>query len=289
MTFMKGIDVSHWQGAIDWKSVKASGVTFAILKAGGSDAGFYKDPRFERNYAGCITSGMRAGAYYFVGKNCISYNDGKADAQRFLVQLKGKHFDMPVYIDLEAPGVSTKAGNTQAAIGFCETMENAGYFTGIYASDISGFRDRLNMSALTAYTWWVARYGSKPAYARNPNNLGIWQYSSSGRVPGISGNVDLDYCYFDFPSIIKNKGMNGYSKTAPAKTVKPVQTRPAAPSSGFHVGDWVKVKNAITYDGLHFKTWYSKYKIMEVKGDRVVIGVNGVVTCAIKDSNIIKA
>ena len=79
-----GIDVSHWQGSINWNSVKSSGIEFAILKAGGSDAGFYKDPTFERNYSGAKSAGLHVGAYYFVGAGCKSRADGEADAQRFI-------------------------------------------------------------------------------------------------------------------------------------------------------------------------------------------------------------
>lgn len=224
---MKGIDVSHWQGSIDWGKVKASGIQFAIIKTGGSDAGFYKDSRFETNYAGCKTAGIHVGAYYFVGKDCTSKADGETDARRFIEQMKGKQFDMPVYLDFEAPTAGNVNGNTQAAIGFCKVLENAGYFAGIYASDISGFKERLHASALKQFTWWVARYGSKPVFATA--SLGIWQYSSTGKVNGINGNVDMDECYVDFPSTIKSKGFNGYGKTvnpAPVKAAKPVTSQP---------------------------------------------------------------
>lgn len=285
----KGIDVSKWQGAVDWTKVKQSGVQFAIIKAGGSDAGFYKDPRFERNYAGCKTAGIHVGAYYYVGRKCTSKADGEADAKRFLELLKGKQFDMPVYIDVEDPLPATQNGNTQAAIGFCNAMEKAGYFTGVYASDISGFHDRLHMSALKKYTWWVARYGSNVAYATE--NKGIWQYSSTGRVAGINGNVDMDICYVDFPATIKSKGFNGYSKSAvvtPAKPATPTKPESKPASTGLKVGDTVKVLNPVTYTGQKFKLWYPTYNVIEVQGDRVVIGKGRVVTAPVKASNLKK-
>lgn len=283
---MKGIDVSHWQGAIDWSKVKASGIQFAIIKAGGSDAGFYKDSRFEANYSGCKSAGIHVGAYYFVGKGCTSKANGEADARRFIEQMKGKQFDMPVYIDFEAPSASNVNGNTQAVIGFCKVLENAGYFAGIYASDISGFKERLHASALKQFTWWVARYGSKPVFATA--SLGIWQYSSTGKVTGINGNVDMDICYVDFPSTIKSKGFNGYSKSVhvtPAKPAKP-ESKPA--STSLKVGDTVKVLNPVTYTGQKFKLWYPTYNVIEVKGDRVVIGKGKVVTAPVKASNLKK-
>ena len=352
---MKGIDVSIWQGIIDWTKVRNDGTQFAILKAGGSDAGFYKDSTFEGNYLGCKATGIHVGAYYFVGRNCTTKANGESDARRFLEMLKGKQFDMPVYLDFEAPNASDVNGNTQAAIGFCNVMEKAGYYVGIYASDISGFKEKLHASALRQFTWWVARYGDKPVYA--VNSLGMWQYSSNGTVNGIKGRVDMDECYVDFPIAIKSKGLNGYGRakpvtkpaqpSAPAQPVQSVSTginvgdtvRPnilkdyngnslasyhdsytvselngdravltvngqvwaamnvnnltkvngtSVSASSINVGDRVRVTNAVTYTGQSFKTWYDTYTVMELKGDRAVIGVNGVVTAAINIHNISK-
>ena len=223
----KGIDVSVHQGDIDWKTVKNSGITFAIIKAGGSDAGFYKDSKFEKNYTNAKAVGMPVGAYYYVGSGCTSKADGIADAKRFLEIIKGKTFEYPVYIDLEATSPSAKACATEACIGFCETMENAGYYCGIYASDVSGFNDRLDLSGLSKFDKWVARYGSKPVVVKS---YGIWQKSDSGRINGINGNVDLDEAYKDYPTIIKNAGLNGFKKPEnPAPS--PTQEKPA-PQTG---------------------------------------------------------
>ena len=207
-----GIDVSAWQGDIDWAKAKASGkVGYAILKTGGSDAGLYKDSKFERNYKVCKQLGIKVGAYYFVGRNCTTVEAGIADAKRFLAHLKGKQFEYPVYIDLETTSPATKNGTTDAVLAFCRTMEQAGYFCGIYASDVSGFKDRLELSRLKTRALWVASYGSMPKYV---SSYGIWQKSSTGRVPGIVGDVDLDECYVDYPAIIKSRGDNGFPKPA---------------------------------------------------------------------------
>ena len=207
---IKGIDVSHWQGDIDWEAVKEDGVEFAIIKAGGSDAGFYIDSKFEENYAAAKAAGVAVGAYYFVGELCKSSEDGAADAERFIDILKDKQFEYPVYIDFEAPDSSDKAGNTDAVIAFCEAMENAGYFVGVYASEISGFKDRLDDSRLQHISHWVARYGSKPA--TDANVFHIWQYASDGSVAGINGNVDMDVSYLDLETVIKNNYLNGFKK-----------------------------------------------------------------------------
>lgn len=216
----KGIDVSKYQGNIAWKQVKDSGIDFSIIKAGGSDDGFYTDPTYEANYKNAKAVGMPVGAYYIVGPYCVSKEDGIADAKRFLKMLEGKTFEYPVYIDLELTSPATKSGTTDAVLAFCRTMEQAGYFCGVYASDISGFKDRLELSRLKTRALWVASYGSMPKYV---SSYGIWQKSDKGRVPGIAVDVDLDECYTDYPAIIKARGDNGFPKpTAPAvkKTMK---------------------------------------------------------------------
>ena len=120
---------------------------------------------------------------------------------------------------------SAKAGATEAAIAFCRAMEAAGYYAGIYSSTYSGFRDRLDDSKLTPFTHWVAQYAAKCTYG---GSYGIWQYSSSGQVNGISGRVDMDVSYQDFPSIIKAGGFNGFTKqSGNTQTATPVQ--PSAP------------------------------------------------------------
>ena len=216
---LKGIDVSHWQGNINWGLVKQN-VDFAIIKAGGSDDGFYTDSTFESNYAGAKAVGLPIGAYYFVGKDFVSSADGKADADRFIEILKGKSFEYPVYLDIESTNPKDKAGVTDAAISFCKQMENAGYFVGIYGSDIGTFRTRLDNERLDNWTKWVANYSHEPSYV---TDYKMWQHSSQGNISGIQGNVDLNICYADFPTIIKNGGFNGCSGNAEIINEKPVE------------------------------------------------------------------
>lgn len=204
---MNGIDISHWQGIVDFQKIKNTGIDFCIIKAGGSDKGFYKDSKFETYYAAAKNVGLKIGSYYFVGSGCISSYDGRCDAERFLNIIKGKTFEYPVYIDIETTPKSKKSGATDAVIAFCETMENAGYYCGIYASDISGFHDALQLERLNAYDKWVARYGKSPQYVKA---YGMWQYSSKGKINGITGNVDLDISYLKYEDIMKKKHLNGF-------------------------------------------------------------------------------
>lgn len=204
-----GIDVSHYQGNIDWNAVAKTGINFAIIKAGGSEEGIYKESMFEQNYAGAKSAGLNVGAYYFPGPKFISEEAGIADAKRFLDIIAGKKFEMPVAVDLEGTKPEDKDGATIATIAFCKVMEAAGYYVMIYGGDIFSFNDRLNLGELDEFDKWVARYGSEPQYVKE---YGIWQYSSTDYVDGITENtVDKDVAYKDYPAIIKNAGLNGFS------------------------------------------------------------------------------
>lgn len=221
----KGVDVSGSQGVINWKDT-AKAVDFAILKAGGSNAGFYTADRFAENYKGATAAGVPLGAYYYVGENFKTAADGKADAERFLAILKGKRFAYPVFVDVEETRPADKAGVTDATLAFCETLEKAGYCVGIYSSAVSGFVDRLDAARLKKFDFWVADYRSSTIEAGKPAlACGMWQYSKTGKVAGIAGKVDLDIAFKDYPAIIKAKGLNGY-KTAASQT----QTAPKAAS-----------------------------------------------------------
>ena len=123
--------------------------------------------------------------------------------------MRGKNFTMPIVLDLEVPLSGNQKQVTDASISFLETLESHGYYAMIYASDISGFIERLELDRLKAYDKWVARYGCGP---KNAVPYGIWQYSSTGRVPGINGNVDMNRTTKDYPAIIKSAGLNHLEK-----------------------------------------------------------------------------
>lgn len=207
-----GIDVSHYQGNIDWETVAKTGINFAFVKAGGSEDGIYTESMFEKNYAGAKAAGLNVGAYYFPGSKFTSEEAGVADARRFLDIIANKTFEMPVALDLEGTKPEDKDGATIATIAFCKVMEAAGYYIMIYGGDIFSFKDRLNLDELDEFDKWVARYGSEPQYVKS---YGIWQYSSTDYVDGITENtVDKDVAYKNYPEIIKNAGLNGFSSEA---------------------------------------------------------------------------
>ena len=202
-----GIDVSKWQGPINFEAVKSSGIKFVIIKAGGSDAGFYTDPMFEKNYDAAKAAGLMVGAYYFAGPKFMGAENGKADAVKFAKILGKRTFEMPVYLDIEAQPTGKQSEVTDAAVAFCSYMESKKFYAGIYASDVSGFCERLQLARVLSYTLWSASYGRAPKVAMY---WGMWQYTSTGSVKGITGNTDMDQCKYDFASVIKKQHLNNY-------------------------------------------------------------------------------
>jgi GH25 family lysozyme M1 (1,4-beta-N-acetylmuramidase) len=216
----KGIDVSVWQGFINFDKVKLSGIDFVIIKAGGSDDDFYTDSCFEINYNNAKKAGLKIGCYYIVGSNFDTIEKGIKNAKHFAKIIKGKTFDYPVFLDLELTLSSQKYGATTASITFCDYLKKLGYKVGIYGSSISGFKDRLDINRLGKYDKWVAQYSSnKPTY---PTDCKIWQYSSMGRIDGINCNVDMNISYYDYSSTGKNSN-NSTNKITTNANVKAVQ------------------------------------------------------------------
>lgn len=171
--------------------------------------GFYTDSFFEKNYKAAKAAGLHVGAYYFVG--FLFYGDvaGRADALRFIRMLDGKQLELPVFVDIETTQPARKAEATQAAIAFCETMEEAGYFVGIYSSDIYGFKERLDHDRLKAYAHWVADYSGDTDICKEWQ---IRQITRKGIIPGIDTYVDLDITIVDYFSIMKKNRLNGFKK-----------------------------------------------------------------------------
>ena len=194
---LKGIDVSEFQGNINWQKVKAAGIDFVIIRAGyrGKKYGtLAKDSKFEQNIAGAIAAGLKVGAYMF--SEAIDYTEGAEEA-RYLVSLIKKYdIKLPLVVDTEyqsgarSNGISV-AARTTAIKGFCETIQALGYTPMIYAST-SWLNNNLDMRQLSAYRVWVAQYYSKVTYK---GRYDVWQYTSKGKVDGISGNVDMNYWY----------------------------------------------------------------------------------------------
>lgn len=219
-----GIDVSEWQGVIDWANAKAGGIKFAILRAGISSRA---DKCFATNYAACENAGIPVGAYWYCTATTVA--DAKAQAKQFLQIISGKKFAYPVYMDLEEPAQFAlgKAKCSELVDAFLTVLEQAGYFAGLYCST-SYLQQYLTDSVRSRYAIWVAQYYTSCTY---DGDYGIWQYNVAGSeqydvvgqksIPGIVGECDMDYCYTDYPAIIKAAGLNGFAKSATTTPEKP--------------------------------------------------------------------
>ena len=202
---MNGIDVSKWQGSINWDKVKASGVDFVIIRAG---IGKTVDPKFETNYKGATAAGLNVGAYWY--SYALSEAAARDEAAVFIKTISGKRFAMPVYMDVEERNQLTKSAGFVSGIitAFCTELEKAGYFAGFYMSR-SPLQTKTTEDVRKRFSIWAAEYNTRLNYN---GTVGMWQKSDTGKVSGISGNVDLDECYIDYPKIIKNGGFNGFAK-----------------------------------------------------------------------------
>ena len=204
---MKGIDVSVHNGKIDWQKVRAAGIDFAILRAGYGRLASQRDNRFEENYAGAKAAGIPVGAYWY--SYAMSEDEARLEADVFLSVIKGKQFEFPVYYDVEEKKQFDLGKEKVSAImrAFLERVESAGYFTGLYGC-ASSLTTHTADDIKSRYTIWLAHWCIQTNYS---GAYGIWQHSEKGSVDGINGNVDLDICYKDFPTVIKNKGLNGWT------------------------------------------------------------------------------
>ena len=209
----KGIDVSYYQGTISWSDVKNSGVDFAIIRAGyGSQLiDTQTDVNFVSNYDGAVASGIKVGAYYM--SYATSTDEAVAEAQMCLSIINARHLDYPIFIDIEQQIHRNMPKEQLSAIAaaFCKAITDTGYQAGIYAPT-GIFNTGLSGSGLDPYVKWPAHWGVNAADYSNPYSL--WQYGS-GIVPGISGQVDLDYAYQDF-----SDGKPVAQPSAPSATVQ---------------------------------------------------------------------
>ncbi len=192
-----GIDVSKWQGEIDWKAVADAGIDFAIIRVGyrGASTGvLVEDPYFKKNIKGATGNGIKVGVYFFT--QAITEAEAVEEASMALSLVSGYKLEYPIFIDTESAsgGRANNVGKAQRTAiikAFCKTIQNGGYKPGVYAST-SWYNDKLNASELSSYTIWVAQYNTKCTYK---GKYHMWQYSSKGTVPGIKGNVDMNISY----------------------------------------------------------------------------------------------
>lgn len=233
----RGIDVSEHNGAVNWQSIKDSGIQFAIIRS--SWGHFVEDKMLRRNVAECERVGMPYGFYHY----SYSFNEETMiqEANGFANLIQEFRPTYPCYVDMEdADGflanqgvVNNVALLTQIAKYFCDKVESVNYYAGIYAN-LYWFQTKLYSSELDPYDKWLAQWASAPTWDKP---FGMWQYTSDGSVPGSSSRTDMNIAYKDYPAIITEKGLNN-SKDSPTPPTPTPDPEPE-PSLNYKVGDVV--------------------------------------------------
>ena len=188
-----GIDVSKWNGSIDWTAVKNSGVNYVIIRCGyrGSSTGaLVEDPKFKANIQGANAAGLKVGVYFF--------SQAVEEASMTIELIRKYKISYPVFLDVEGSGGRgdkvDKATRTDVIKAYCETVQNAGYTAGVYANK-SWLTNKIDAGQLSKYKIWLAQYAATPTYT---GRYDMWQYKSTGKISGISGNVDLNISYLGY-------------------------------------------------------------------------------------------
>lgn len=213
-----GIDVSTWQGKVDWEKAKKAGVKFAILRCGyGMDLADQDDEHFVRNAAECTRLGIPFGVYLY--SYADSVEKAESEAKHTLRLLKGLKPEYPVYLDLEDTKVASirKDHILEQAKKWVEVIESAGYWAGIYAN-LHWWNTYLTDSWYDTKARWVAQYYK---VCEDERQYGIWQYTSTGSVPGVAGSVDCNWGYLDYPAMVREAGKNGFAASGETTTPKP--------------------------------------------------------------------
>lgn len=217
------LDVSRWQGNIDWNAVKASRkIDGLMLKTVSTNSklskrkdGLYVDPTFERNYAECKRLGIPVGVYYYT--YAVSHTSADAELAMLKTALTGKTFELPICVDVEDNKLRKlgKQALTDLTAYALATIEQWGFYALLYTGlNFGETRLYMGCAALRKYDVWLAKYPrdkSKTKPEDKPKtgfSFGMWQYTSTARVPGITGNADLSHAYKDYAAIIAKKGLD---------------------------------------------------------------------------------
>lgn len=263
------IDVSKWQGAVNWADVKKAGISHAMLRAGYGNSVKQIDPQFKRNAAQCITLGIDWGVYWY--SYATSPEQARQEARCCLQAIEGLNPTMPVAYDIEyEPGILalSNAQRTAMVKAFLEEVEAAGYYGILYAST-NFIQTKLNWQELSCYDVWCAQYG---AACTCPLPYGIWQYSSRNAlgVPGYGQSLDCNRVYKDYPSILQKAGLNGF--TAPDLSPAPdASTRKQLLTIGpLTMGDALAIQQlcsdlGLTGQGLYVSDWADADQLLQTQ------------------------
>ena len=196
-----GIDVSSHQGQIDWQTVADAGVEYAFVRLGyrGYEQGTLNADSFAlQNLQGAKAAGLLVGAYFF--SQAVSVEEALEEAEFALELLNGIQLELPLVFDWEYVNETARTANvdrqtlTECTLAFCQRVEKAGYGAMIYFNTSQG-RDMLELERLEMYPWWLAKYDPEAEFLCR---VDLWQYTNTGSVPGIRGNVDIDLMFTDF-------------------------------------------------------------------------------------------
>ena len=213
----KVLDISQAQGNnVDFRAIKKAGYKGVVLRAGYGSALKYPnqfDPTFNSNYTKAKQAGLYVGAYWYTYATSIAGMTEEAKA--FEYALRGKQFELPVYMDIEEKAQFTNGITTALVKVFCNFMEHAGYFTGVYCSTY-WYTNYVDYATRERYACWIADWSSKCSYK---GSYGMWQKGTTTIPNSGTGKIDDNECYIDYFTIIKNKGLNGFRKTDETVTV----------------------------------------------------------------------
>lgn len=210
---LKGVDMSAYQTDVNYKSLREDGVAFAIIRAGYGKLASQKDARFDVHYNGCKSAGIDVGAYWY--SYAMNEDEARQEAKACIEVLKKTQCEYPIYYDVEEKKQYNlgKAKVTAIIKAFCDEMEKAGYWVGIY-TNTSWYNTVIDSSIKNRYALWIAHWNvSKPGIT---DEYGIWQYKV-GKQVGVAGDCDLDYGYTSYPNLIKIAGKNNWPKYVPYK------------------------------------------------------------------------
>lgn len=278
---MKGIDVSAWNGKLDWNALKSEGVEFAILRCGvGSDIYEQDDVQFENNCRGCEEAGIPYGVYLY--SYALDMNDLHSEIEHVERLISGKNITLGVWFDMEdSDDYKTNHGvcpydNGELMTEFCRTFidhfKSKGIKAGVY-SNYDYFHNVLDYNSFSKDEIWLAHWGiDEPSM-----DCTMWQYTSDETFECSYARFDGNYYYGDVETVeTENNNTESVIEKQDDSTIK--------------VGDKVVVKLNINYDNdKPFYLYYDEYDVIEVIGDRVVIGIGDTVTSAISINNIEKA
>ena len=216
-----GIDISYWNTDIDWDLLAATGIDYVIIRGGS----IYQMPdrMFETHYANARAAGLDVGCYFYTYATTVE--EVLEEAEAFLKVLEGKQFEYPIYFDIEDGSLANLDQEVlmDMCLAFCQTMSDNGYFPAVYINHKWLTKILHTEEILTLYDLWYARYpldsadgDSRFTYGKwnspvNYTQYGMWQYTECGQIDGVEGEVDLNFCYKDYPTLIKQYGYNGFT------------------------------------------------------------------------------